>query len=92
MKRSAHHDGRVAARAGGRGGQGVERGAGVELFRAEIVRGVAETTADRAALIPAEKQTERGKRVRLSQARAQPDLKPFHLHAVMREKADSKKK
>ena len=50
---STYRYGRVPARGRGGGGQGVERGAGIELLRAEVVRGIAEAAADGAALIPA---------------------------------------
>lgn len=47
-----YHDGRVSAGADGGGGEGVERGTGVELLGAEVVRAVAQTAADGAALVP----------------------------------------
>lgn len=49
-----YHYGRVSAGADGSGGEGVERRTCVELFRAEVVRAVAQTAADGAALIPTE--------------------------------------
>lgn len=53
MRLCAHHDSGVPAGADGSGGQGVEVGAGVELLGAEVVRAVAQTAADGAALVPA---------------------------------------
>lgn len=50
----AYHYGRVSAGADGSGGEGVERWTRVELFRAEVVRAVAQTAADGAALVPTE--------------------------------------
>lgn len=50
----SYHYGRVSAGADGSGGEGVERGTCVELFRAEVVRAVAQTAADGAALVPTE--------------------------------------
>lgn len=50
----AYHYGRVSAGADGCGGEGVERRTCVELFRAEVVRAVAQTAADGAALVPTE--------------------------------------
>lgn len=47
-----YHYGRVSAGADGSGGQRVEGGTGVELFGAQVVRAVAQTTADGTALVP----------------------------------------
>lgn len=52
----AYHYGRVSAGADGSGGEGVERRTCIELFRAEVVRAVAQTAADGAALVPTEEK------------------------------------
>lgn len=49
-----YHYGWVSARSDGSGGKRVESGTGVELLGAEVVGAITQTTADRAALIPAE--------------------------------------
>lgn len=56
-----HYSGAPAGGSGS-GWEGVEGGAGIELFGAEVVRGIAEPTADGAAFIPAAGQT-RGRKV-----------------------------
>ena len=63
LRRLAHHDGGVASGAQRGGGEGVERGADVELLRAQVVRhfpvAVAEAAADGAALVPSDGKRER---------------------------------
>lgn len=47
-----YHYGRVPAGADGSGREGVQSWTRVELFRAQVVRAVTQTAADRAALVP----------------------------------------
>lgn len=54
-----YHYGWVSAGADGSGGKGVESGTRVELFRAEVVWAVAQTTADGTALIPTKRNNDK---------------------------------
>lgn len=56
-----YHDGRVSAGADGSGRERVEGGAGVEFFGAQVVRAVAQTAADGAALVPTEEEKDNQK-------------------------------
>lgn len=56
-----YHNAGVSAGANRSGREGVESGTGVELFRAQVVWTVTQSTADGTALIPTKKDHEKEK-------------------------------